>query len=151
MSLVPALCLSCYRVALVSLSQAQNRDLACPRCGADARVAPSCSYPESDRERFEELSDVVAEAKLAGAEARHHAETIRHALWSGDYPRELERLCVRMPGLLPTQLAAGNNSEVQGRILVKLQSILQALASAPRGSAEYPLVADPEPSRIGKG
>jgi hypothetical protein len=136
MSLVPALCLGCSRVLLVSLSQAQNRELACPSCGADARIAPSCSYPEADRAQFEELSEVVAEANMTRTEAASYADTIRHALWSGSYTRELERLCVRMPSLLPVQLAAGKNSGAQRRVLVKLQTILQALSSAARGSAE---------------
>lgn len=151
MSLVPALCLSCSRVTLVSLSQAQSRELACPTCGADARVAPSCSYPESEREQFEELSDIVVEANVTRAEAHGYAETVQRALWSGSYTRELERLCARMPGLLPMQVAVGKNSGAQRRILMKLQTILQALAAAPRGSAEYPVVGDPTPHEAGKG
>jgi hypothetical protein len=135
----------------VSLSQAQSRELTCPSCGADARVAPSCSYPESDREQFEELSEVVAEATITRTEAHGYSDTVQHALWSGSYTRELERLCVRMPGLLPMQIAAGKNSGAQRRVLVKLQTILQALAAAPRGSAEYPLVSDPTLRQAGKG
>jgi hypothetical protein len=45
-----------------------------------------------------------------------------------------------MPGLLPTQIAAGQGALGQRRILTKLQSILQALATAGRGSAEYAIV-----------
>ncbi len=151
MSLVRALCLSCSRVLLVPIAQAQSRELNCPTCGADARVAPSCSYSESDREQFEELSDIVAEAKVTRSEARNSAETVQHALWSSSYTRELERLCVRMPGLLPMQVAAGTNAGAQRRILVKLQTILQALGAAPRGSAEYPIVTDPTQIRVSKG
>jgi len=151
MSSVPTVCLSCCRVALVSLAQAQHRELTCARCGADARVVPSCSYSESAREQFEELSDVVAEANVTRAEARGSAEAVQHDLWSGSYTRALERLCTRMPGLLPMQIAAGKNAGAQRRILVKLQTILQALASMPRGSAEYAIVPDPTPSRVGEG
>jgi len=146
MSLVPALCLSCSRVSLVSLAQARSGELTCPRCGGDARVSPSCSYPESEREVFGELSEVVIEAKISRAEAGGYAETVRQALWSGRYPRELERLCGRMPGLLPLQITAGSNAEAQRGTLGKLQTILQALASAPRESVEYSLVAEPTPS-----
>jgi len=151
MSLVPALCLSCSRVSLASLAQAQSRELICSSCGADARVAPSCSYPESEREQFEELSEIVSEANVTRAEARHYAETVRQALWSGGYAREIERLCERMPGLLPGQIAAGCNLNVQRGILVKLQTIMQALATAPGGSAEYPIVTAPQPPRVGEG
>jgi len=148
MSLVPALCLTCSRVTLVPLTQARQRDVTCKLCGADARVAPSCSYSERDREQFEELSEVVAEANTTSQEARGLAEAVQRALWSQTYAPTIERLCARMPGLLPMQIAAGDSSPGQRHILVKLQSILQALASAVRGgSAEYSIVSEAGESR----
>lgn len=93
---------------------------------------------------------MVAEANTTRTEARGYADTVQHALWSGSYTRELERLCGRMPGLLPMQIAAGKNSGAQRRILVKLQTILQALASAPRGSEEYSLATALSQGRITK-
>jgi len=141
MSFIPAVCLSCLRVTLVSLTEAGQRLLACSRCGSEAQLTPSCSYGDADREEFEELSCVVAEGNLSRSEAQVRADTISRALWSGSFDEHLERLCQRMPGLLPMQIAAGRNRAAQRRILVKLQSILQALATVPRGSGEYTLVA----------
>ncbi len=136
---------------LVSLPEASQPELSCKRCGSDARVAPSCSYSDADREQFEELSCVVAEANTTRTEAIVYAEAVQHALWAGNYAEKLEKLCGRMPGLLPTQIAAGKNAAAQRRILVKLQSILQAQATAPRGSAQYSIAVEPARARGARG
>lgn len=140
MSFVPTLCVECWRVSLLSLSDAQRGAPTCKCCGADVRIVPGCSYGESDREHFEELSDIMVEAAVTPAEARDHATAAQRALWSGAYSELLERLCVRLPGLVPMQAAAGKNSGAQRKILVKLQTMFDALATARRESAEYPVM-----------
>lgn len=147
MTFIPAVCVSCLDVTLVPLASAGRGELSCRRCRADARIAPSCTFAEGDQEQFSELSCIVGEAKVCHSEARVYAEVAQHALWSGNYARQLERLCGRMPGLLPMQIAAGQNPAAQRGILVKLRSILQTLATVPRGSAEYSLVVADAPRR----
>jgi hypothetical protein len=144
MSFVPTLCLECWRVHLVSLVDARTTsEVACKTCGADACVVPGCSYGALDREAFEELSAIVAEGNLTPMEAQSHAMEVERGLWSGAYHDLLEGLCVRLPGLLPHQVAAGKNSGAQRRILLRLKTILEALATARRQSAAYPIIAAP--------
>jgi hypothetical protein len=45
-----------------------------------------------------------------------------------------------MPGLVAAQTAAGRNPDAQRRLMAMLKTILEALATANRGSAEYPVV-----------
>ena len=137
MSLVPALCLSCSRVMLVSFADAQSGAPTCKACGGEARVVPGSSYAEADRDQFEELSDILAEARLTPLEAQTYAAEARRARWSGAYTQQLERLTVRLLGLLPLHLATGKNSAAQGRMMHKLQTIFEALATACGGRAEY--------------
>jgi hypothetical protein len=140
MSLVPALCLSCSRVMLIQFADAQGAPPTCKACGGDARIVPGCSYAEADREQFEELSDILAEAHITPMEAQRYAVEARRALWSGAYAQQLERLTVRVLGLLPLHLAVGKNESAQRRIMHKLQTIFEAVATVRGGSAEYPIV-----------
>jgi hypothetical protein len=139
MSFVPALCLSCSRVMLIPFADAQSATPTCKACGGDARIVPGCSYAEADREQFEELSEILAEAHVTPREAQSYAAEARRSLWSGAYAQQLERLTVRLLGLLPLHLAAGKNYDAQRRIMHKLQTIFEALATARAGSAEYPI------------
>ncbi len=140
MSFIPALCLACSRVNLVSLADAASKRLSCATCGGYARVVPGCSYGAKDREAFQELSGIVAEGNLTPTEAQSFASQGERALWSGTYPPLIEALCARLPGLLPHQIAAGKNPTAQRRILDKLRTILDALATARRSSGEHPIV-----------
>jgi hypothetical protein len=149
MSFIPALCLSCSRVTLVLLADAQRSGLVCRACGADARVVPGCSFSIDDREQFEELSEIVWHAKITPMEAQSYAIEAERALWSGRYAPTLEKLTGRLLGLLPLHLAIGRNFEAQRRILIKLRTIFDALATARRGSAEYPITPNVTPARAG--
>lgn len=148
MSYVPTLCMDCWRVHLVSLALAQAGSVECATCGADARIVPGCSFAAAEVEAFEELSSIVAEGHLTPMEAQSYGQELEHALWSGAYNPLMESLSVRMPGLLPHQVAAGKNSGAQRRILSKLKTILEALATARRSSAEYSLVPDASLPRV---
>jgi hypothetical protein len=140
MSFVPALCLGCSRVALVSLADAQRGELLCNVCEGQVRVVPGCSFAAEDREQFQELSDIVARPTFSPTEAQGYAAETRRALWSGAYAPHLEKLTVRFLGLLPLHLAIGKNFAAQRRVLIKLQIIFEAIATARRASAEYPIV-----------
>lgn len=135
---------------LLSLAKAQSGELACARCGAEVRIVPGCSYAERDGEVFEELSDVVAEGNLTPTEALGLAQAVQHALWSGSYSAVLETLVLRLPGLVPVQVAAGRNSGAQRRALGMLKTVLDAMATA-RRSAVYSVVADSGAPPVSKG
>jgi hypothetical protein len=150
MSFVPTLCLECSRVHLASLATAQAGRVACRTCGADARVVPGCSFPAADREAFEELSAIVAEGSLTPVEAQGFSVQVERALWSGSYSSLLEAFSVRLPGLLPLQMAAGKNSGAQRRILTKLKTVLEALGTARRRSAEYAIALAPTLPRVNR-
>lgn len=109
---------------------------------------PGCSSAAPDVEVFEELSAIVAEGNVTPMEAQGFARELERALWSGAYNHLLETLSVRLPGFLPHQVAAGKNSGAQRRVLAKLKTIFDALATARRGSAEYPIVAEPRARRL---
>lgn len=148
---MPTLCVECWRVALLSLADAQRGALNCKSCGAEVRIVPGCSYGESDREDFQELSDIMVEAAVTPAEARGHGAAVQRALWSGAYAQLIETLCERLPGLVPLQAAAGKNSGAQRKILMKLQTIFEALATARRESAEYPAMGSASLRHIDRG
>lgn len=151
MTYVPTLCVACYRVQLSSLSKAATNDLECNLCGAELRVVPGCSYAERDREAFGDLNDIVVEGCVTPTEARSLAEQLERALWSGAYSQILERIAVRLPGLLPLQVTAGKNSGAQRRVLALLKTILDALATAGRTSAAYPIVSTTTQIKTNKG
>jgi hypothetical protein len=136
-------------VQLVSASEAQGQELWCRVCGAEARVVPSCGFSASEREHFDELSEIVAETNVTPLEAGDFVAEVQRALWSGAYTATLETLSVRLLGLLPMQVAAGKNSAAQRRILIKLKTIFEALATARRSSAEYPKLAGAERGSAG--
>jgi hypothetical protein len=144
---VPTLCEGCWRVQLASITAAQSRELACDTCGAESRVVPGCSYGEGERDAFEELATIVAEGRVTPTEAHAYGSETERALWSGSYGSLLEKLLVRLPGLLPHQVAAGKNAGAQRRILAKLKTILEALATARSHSAEYPIGGSCAPER----
>jgi len=133
----------------VSASEAQGQELSCRVCGAGARVVPSCGFSASEREHFDELSEIVAEANVTPLEAGDFVAAVQRGLWSGAYTAALETLSVRLLGLLPMQVAAGRNSAAQRRILIKLKTIFEALATARRSSAEYPKLAGVERGSAG--
>lgn len=149
MTYVPTLCLECWRVHLASLAQAQAGELSCRTCGAEARIVPGCTFPEVEREAVEELSEIVAEGNITPMEARSYAAELERALWSGAYRPLLATLSVRLPGLLPHEVAAGKNSGAQRRVLARLKTILDALGTARRASAEYRISAEPTSRRTG--
>lgn len=150
MSFVPTLCGECWRVQLGGHEQVQKREFACKACGAEPRVVPGRSFCQADLEAFEELSDIVVEGGIVPMEARRFAVLLERALWSGAYKRLLTQLSVRLPGFLPHELAAGQNIGAQRRILSNLKTILDALATARRESAEYPIVAEPQVPRANR-
>lgn len=147
MSYVPTLCQACWRVHLATTAAAHGGETACKTCGAESRVVPGCSYGEAEHDAFEELATIVAEGRMTPAEAQMYGLDAERALGSGAYTSLLEKLSVRLPGLLPHQVAAGKNSGAQRRILGKLKTILEALATARRQSAEYPIAGSPQPER----
>lgn len=151
MSFVPAICLACARVALVSLTDAARGELACKACTADLRVVPGCSFAAADRDDFAELCEVVAEANTTRSEAQAYATGVQHALWSGNYTSITERLSGRLVGLVPLQTAVGKSSAAQRRMLLMLKTILEALSTARSGSAEYAIFGAPEHARANRG
>jgi hypothetical protein len=130
------------RVLLVPLIAAQRGEPSCLSCEAQVRIVPGCSFSGEDKEQFEELSAIVADGNVQPAEAQRYADEVKRALWSGAYKQSIERLVDRWLGLLPMQVAAGKNSGAQRRILIKLQTIFDALASVRARSGEYSTVAD---------
>ncbi|RYZ07528.1 MAG: hypothetical protein EOO73_11125 [Myxococcales bacterium] len=135
---------------LASIAQAQAGEIACKSCGAEARIVPGCSFPEAEKEAFEELSGIVAEGSITPTEGRSLAVEIERALGSGSYRSLLATLSVRLPGLLPHEVAAGKNAGAQRRILAKLKTVFEALGTARRVSAEYPILADSPSRRAGR-
>jgi hypothetical protein len=138
-------------VQLSPLAKATTDALECKLCGAELRVVPGCSYAERDREAFGDLSNIVAEGCVTTIEARSLAEQLERAMWSGAYSGILERLAVRLPGLLPLQVAVGKNYGAQRRVVSLLKTILDALATARRTSAAYPIASLPEQIKTQKG
>lgn len=143
MSYVPTLCLQCRRVHLMSVAAAQSGDRACASCGARARIVPGCSFADAERETFEELSAIVAEGSVSALEARAHATALERALGSGSYGAALEKLSERLPGLLPSQVAAGRNASALRGMVMKLKTVLEALATAAHESGEYAITVEP--------
>jgi hypothetical protein len=137
MSYVPTLCLQCRRVHLVSVAAAQSSERACASCGARTRIVPGCSFADAERDAFEELSAIVAEGALSTLEARAHAAGLERALAAGSYGAALEKLSERLPGILPSQVAAGRNASALRGMAMKLKTVLEALATAANGSGEY--------------
>jgi len=150
MSYVPALCLGCSAVTLLSIRDAQSQPT-CAACGAEARVVPGCSFAEAERAQFEELSEMVTRANITHTDAQRFSEESQRAISLGTYARLLEKLTERLSGLLPMQVAAGKNLGAQRRILLKLQTIFAALATAHRTSAEYPIASKLPPPRAEGG
>lgn len=150
MSFVPTLCGECWRVQLAGQEQVQKREFTCKACGAEPRVVPGRSFCQADLEAFEELSDIVVEGGIVPLEARSYAVLLERALWSGSHKPLMNQLSVRLPGFLPHELAAGQNAGAQRKILSNLKTILDALATARRESAEYPIVAEPKAPRASR-
>jgi hypothetical protein len=71
---------------------------------------------------------------LHAHEAQALALEAERALWSGAYKPLLDRMCARMPGLVPIEVAAGKNSAAQRRALGMLKIILEALSRQSAGS-----------------
>jgi hypothetical protein len=124
--------------------------MACARCGADVRVVPGRSFPESERQAFEELSNIIVEGNVTPIEARGYAAHVEHVLWSGAYRALLAELSVRLPGFLPHEIAAGKNSDAQRNILSRLKAIFDALGSARGASSEHAIVAEPTSPRVAR-
>lgn len=137
MSFFPTLCVGCWRVQLAALADAREGNLTCVTCAAPCRVVPGRSYGAEDRVSFAELSGIVSEGKLTLGEARGYAAEADRALGAGIHAPLLERLSVRIPGLMPHQIAAGRNSVAQRSVLVTIKTVLDALATVTRQNAEY--------------
>jgi hypothetical protein len=90
---------------------------------------PGCSFGASECDPFEELSQIVAHAGITTSEAEALGLEAQRALWSGAYPALIERLADRLAGLLPIQIAVGNNASGQRRLLAMLRVIFDALAA----------------------
>ncbi len=132
MTYLPSLCGSCRLVFLARAADASGGEVVCSRCGAEARVIPSCSYGAGDVSLFRELSEAVAEGRLAPLEASRLAVEIERALWAKSYGRFFDLLSNRLPGLTPIQLVFGRNPTSQQRAFVMLKTILEALALSAR-------------------
>ncbi|RYZ07648.1 MAG: hypothetical protein EOO73_11775 [Myxococcales bacterium] len=148
--LMPTICSECWRVQLASPAEVQGGAFACTACGADVRVVPGRSFPDSERAAFEELSSIVAEGSVTPMEARSYASHASHVLESGAYRALLAELSVRLPGLLPHEVAAGKNSAAQHNVVSRLKAIFDALGSARGASSEYAIVAEPTSPRVAR-
>lgn len=133
MALLTTFCGECRQVALSDQQHLLNGRLPCPLCGANLRVLPGCSFGENDRPLFDDLKQVVAESHIVGEEARRMAAQIAGALAAGGEAGLLERLTVRLPGLLPIQTTAALHRPERQRALKILRAILEATASVERG------------------
>lgn len=142
MSFFPTLCVGCWRVQLAALADAREGNLTCVACAAPCRVVPGRSYGAEDRVGFAELSSIVSEGKLTLGEARGYGAEADRALGSGIHSPLLGRLAERIPGLMPHQIAAGKNLSAQRRVLITIKTVLDALATVTRRSADS-LVAMP--------
>lgn len=137
MAFLPALCGACSRVQLLSLTNATHGELECAFCDGEVRVVPGCSYGESERRAFNEMSDIVAEAQVSPSEALLLAQKLTSSISPGGWGRVLEQLCERMPGLVSVQQAVGQNTAAQRRAVALLKTILDALSTARRVSSTY--------------
>jgi len=129
MPYLATLCDDCHRAQLIDATDVQGT-LACRRCGGTLRVVPSRSFSSGDAELFDELGDTVAEASVTIEDARQLGADIERAIWAQQLPASFERLSRRLPGLLPIQVAFGNNSAAQLRALQMLKTILDGLATS---------------------
>lgn len=128
MAFLPASCVECQQVFLFDEREASFGSLACAACGGEARIVPGCSFGAADREVFHDLSQVVRESTIMPGDAGMMADELGAALRAGAGRGLLERLTVRLPGLVPMQTALGANVDAQRRALVILRSILEGLA-----------------------
>lgn len=140
MSFFPTLCVGCWRVQLAALADAREGNLICAVCAAPCRVVPGRSYGAGDRAAFAELSSIVSEGKLTLGEVRGYGAEADRALEAGIHAPVLERLAVRIPGLMPHQIAAGRNVEAQRSVLLKVKTVLDALATATSQSTKHSVV-----------
>lgn len=81
---------------------------------------------------FSELSQVVAEGRIAPVEAGRLAVELERALLAKTYGHFFELLSTRLPGLTPIQLMFGRSPPAQHRAFIMLKTILDALALASR-------------------
>jgi hypothetical protein len=107
-------------------------------------VIPGCIYVERDRELFEELSEIVAEAGVSAREAAQWAASAAEALWSRRFTNTFDVLATRLPGITPLQMAIGTNADAQRRVFQTLKTIFDGLV-ATLGSGSMSRVAGPEP------
>jgi len=121
-------CANCAHVALTDQRELMNGHVPCADCSARVRVGPGCSFGESDRGLFGEISQSIAERTLSGTEAAAIASSIATARSPERNGALLERLTDRFPGLLPIQTAAGANQQAQQRALRMLRAIAEAIA-----------------------
>jgi hypothetical protein len=132
MALFTTYCDACERVALEDERALQGADKRCPACGNLLRIVPGCSLTEEERGLFDDLKEVVAERTISVDEARSLARQLAGAVRTGQDQGLLDRLTMRLPGLLPIQVAAGANVGAKHRALKVLRAILEAKATSHR-------------------
>src|SRR5215207_3718888 len=124
MSYIPALCDSCHRVALVSLSGFIDREPECSSCGQALRVIPSRNYSAKDVPMFSELTEAVG-THLLPLEAAQFSVVLQKTLASGSMAGLFEPLALRWPGLVPLLVSGAHTSR---RSLQMLKTIFDALS-----------------------
>src|SRR5687767_9073164 len=128
MAFLTTFCEECQRPALLDEQKASDARLVCPQCGGAAQVIPGCSFNADDCALFNDLCQVVSEGKLSAPECRSLSRAVDQALRTGSPGRLLVELTERLPGLIPTQVGAGNNASANRRTLLLLRSLLDATA-----------------------
>jgi len=129
MPYLATLCDGCRRAQLITATDFHGTPT-CRRCGGSLRVVPSRSYAGDDTELFDELGDTIAEARVSPEDARQLGAEIERAIWAQQLPATFERLSRRLPGILPIQVACGNNAAAQLRALQMLKTICDGLATS---------------------
>ena len=120
---LPTSCKSCGRAALHHELESEGGEFVCPFCGGTASVVPGCNYAEGDRPLFGELSQIVADARVAQVEAEQMAIDAHEASAAGLERQALERLGVRLRSLK----LRGISESQQHKALMMLATILEAL------------------------
>lgn len=133
MAFLTTVCSACRCIALTEAAEATQGQLKCPTCQAPLRVVPGCILHVDEQPLFSDLTPLVTESSMGPAEAVALGRLIGSALRSGGYRGLLESLTGRLPGLLPFQIAVGNNAVANQRLLRVLRAVLEAsaFASAP--------------------
>jgi hypothetical protein len=132
MQYLPTICHACRRVELLSTDACVEGQFKCTTCAGPAEVVPGCSYAEGDVALFEELSQIVASARISAAEAQRLAIDVERSSYVQKGHSAFAELTRLLPSLAPLKPTLDASSRRQRQAVVMLETILNAIAQRQR-------------------